>query len=919
MFKKKRLLKVLLFILFMFLFVFIRPRAIKADWICGYWNPFLEYETWFRASSYCANLSSLICVESGGSCEYEACYSQEGTCYQSFYYGDPPIPFGTMACYPRPEILPYCKMTGTPCGSCTPSCTPGPCSGCTPTCPVGQSTEVSGELCKHDKSSCTGTNGCNSCILEGGYCYDPETNITPPTPASITITVDGVPYPLSTNPNSPTKIKLPSTNPTVTLTTPWSFTPPTARELGYAFSADNYGVGDEWNGGAECTGVAGEDFCIEDTTNTQDFDPATKTVLEVLKENAEGEISAQYYTLNVCDFDKEYSEKRTGYYIVDRIPDPEDGDNDPPTKSSTLPEFMTDITTEGCSSSTYTGKEINNPLHVNIIANDPDSNDEIEAGIIWFSKDESVPNLVDITSNDTLSNTNDFGIMIRKNGTWSNPLIYITNETNEWKLLTEADKLSLTDTSVVQGIDVVFDFKIVFEETPNNPFGMYNLYVGAIDTYMINDNVVDQSRLTDVTNWGIDLSDPSVGDITQSIQDIQNILISWNVTDLESDVEDIVINGYRSGGVATSLIELFSPPPPYNTSEGSFMPLPVPPDDQIGILSDLSSAWHFTNNTMSRTETDKLNVGDNEGGNINIYVTAYDQGCNTSGTYENIDLNPWVTSYGGTIYSNGGILNPARDVSEVEDLIGVFENITRDNLDTGTETISSRASTISSLVKNLGVTAPNVYDANDRKSYWYDHFVEKLHEEKSENAVRISSLSDITDPEHACSSSSICYMETDEELNFPTGFICSKKLLFISSADINLQPDIQNSNSQTGCIFFTKGDIHIGAGGYKSAATSNVQYDYIEGYLIAQGQITFDLVDLGTDLRDGIEIRGGMVAFGENVSGSSAINIQRNLKLFSQTNPTVVLTYDSRYPNISSQFFGTEAPIYKQEVGFKTF
>jgi hypothetical protein len=79
-------------------------------------------------------------------------------------------------------------------------------------------------------------------------------------------------------------------------------------------------VDSQWAGGTECQGVDGEDFCTEGASNTQTFDPYTKTAAEVLLENAEGEISAYYYTENDCDSDKEYSSAITGYYTVMPIP-----------------------------------------------------------------------------------------------------------------------------------------------------------------------------------------------------------------------------------------------------------------------------------------------------------------------------------------------------------------------------------------------------------------------------------------------------------------------------------------------------------------------------------------------------------------------------------------------------------------------
>ena len=90
--------------------------------------------------------------------------------------------------------------------------------------------------------------------------------------------------------------------------------------------------------------------------------------------------------------------------------------------------------------------------------------------------------------------------------------------------------------------------------------------------------------------------------------------------------------------------------------------------------------------------------------------------------------------------------------------------------------------------------------------------------------------------------------------------------------------------------------------------------------MIAENQINFPLVDISRSLRDGIEIFGGSVALGSTpVTGESAISIKRDLRLFSQINPAVVLTYDNKYSSIATIFFGAEAPLFRQEVGFKSF
>ena len=90
------------------------------------------------------------------------------------------------------------------------------CNGtCTLRCPAGQSTDISGELCKQNKISCTYKNDCdNTCTRTGSeYCYLPETNLSdfpPLQPTSVSLLIDGVKYTLSTDPSNPTNIDISS-------------------------------------------------------------------------------------------------------------------------------------------------------------------------------------------------------------------------------------------------------------------------------------------------------------------------------------------------------------------------------------------------------------------------------------------------------------------------------------------------------------------------------------------------------------------------------------------------------------------------------------------------------------------------------------------------------------------------------------
>jgi len=835
-------------------------------------------------------------------------------------------------------------------GSCS-CCTPGPCSGCTPSCPTGQSTTVSGPLCQTVTSSCSGSNGCKGCTLKGDLCYEPETNTSfiqsngsTSGPASVSIIVDGKPYELSTNSAEPTHIKLPASSSTNVQVSVPTFIAPlgtlapdgslvTSRSVGYQFMADNYGNDNEWGTDwVSCSGTDGEDFCtiVPNASNIQAFVPASKTVNQVLKEGATGKISGIYTTTDKCTDTYKYSPAIEGYYVVDYIPDPPEPCTPGSVDCPWLTEIATNTTSKGCSSLTYSGNEANNELHIVADITDTNSLNEIQAFTLWFSKDTNVPAIGTISASYTGSVNSDVGIMVKKNGSdWNNPNIYATNSTLTWGQITlnsgvayinvaGTNIIEISEISVAQDTDVTFDYKIKFLNNDSNLSGMYNVYGGGIDTFMINGNLLDQSYFVKFFDWGVDLVNPTVGEITQEIIDPKNTYMTWNNADLTSGIGRTVINAYRLGGVSTDPegVKLFLPTA-YETLKGAITldpNIPIPSDQEIGLYND-TNAWKFDNNTG---EKDKINVGNNESGKIALYITAYDIACNTNGTMDEVDLNPWFATRGATVYSTGNISTSAKPVAGLEYLDEVFNPRTEMNstlIDLGTELLSTRNAAISTLMhSNSGATmATNIEDSNNTKAVWYTKLLNKLDKFKAGLTV----LDSVRD---SCTTTG-CYMYSPNDITIPQGYTCSNPTLFISEKDIHLNPNILSNNAMlSGCIFLAKNNIYVDAGTFKSSTGTKVKYDYIEGYLIADNQVIFPIADETQSLRDGVEIFGGMVALGTNAgSGESAVSIRRNLRLYSQINPTVVLTYDNKYSAISTMFFGTEYNLYKQEVGFKTF
>ena len=829
-------------------------------------------------------------------------------------------------------------------GSCS-CCTPGNCGGCTPSCPTGQSTTVSGPLCQSGVSSCSGSNGCSSCTLTGGSCYLLETNTTfiqsngsTSGPSSVSMIVDGKTYELSTDSENPTHIKFPASGSSnVQISSPTFTAPLTSRGANYYYQANNYGNINEWETWTTCSGVAGEDFCtvMPNANNIQTFIPTSKTVNQTLKEGATGEISAMYATTDKCDNTYKYSLPTKGYYVVDYIPDPPDPCTPGDPACTILPDVVSDLTSRGCSSLTYTGTEVNNGLHVSATVTDIDNINEIQAFTLWFSKDNTIPSASTISASYTGSITDDVGIMIKKNGSdWTNPNIYTTNSDLTWGLISLTDGVGyinvaatniivISNISVSESSEIIFDYELTFLDNDSNLSGMYNVYGGSLDTHMINGNILDQSYYYELFDWGIDLVDPTVEEITQQIRDPQNTYMTWSNADTISGIGRTVVNAYRLGGVSTDPegIKLYLPTA-YTTLKGAIILDPnaeIPSDQEIGLYNDPNS-WIFNTNTG---ETDLVNVGNNESGQIALYITAYDVACNTNGNGTNIDLNPWFATRGATVYSQGNISSTSKDVAGLPYLDEVFNPKTGMNsnlIDLGTELLSTRNSTISNLLhSNSGATiATQKNDSNNIKDVWFNKLVKKFNQYKAQlTQFTITALDNAVSD--SCTGSK-CYMYSTENISIPIGYTCDRPTLFVSEKDIHISPDVLSDTSLlSGCVFLAKNNIYIDAGSLKSTSTK-VMYDYIEGYMIADNQVIFSVADESQSLRDGVEIFGGVIALGTNpTSGNTGISIQRNLRLYSQINPTVVITYDNKYSSISTIFFGTEYNLYKQEVGFKTF
>jgi len=813
--------------------------------------------------------------------------------------------------------------------------------------------------------------------LTGYYCM--ERNVKPPTtPTGMNMTIDGQVYSLSTSAVEPKVVKYPTTNATKTNTKlnvlPTRTTPDTASSSGYRVEANNYGLG-EW---MDFSCSRGEDFCNEGTSNEYNFSPNTQALLNVLREGAEGEIAGKYYDVNECDTTKVYSNPEEFYYRVNNNPDfgcPNIINNEVDRTS-----------TRDCVSTTHTGTEVNNPLKFEIIGSDLDDVDEIKGAIVWLSKNGtagSIPDFPSISGTYIRSDPNQIAVMVmQRDGSWDNsPLLYAPDSTNgyNWGNITSHGEIRTTAgvmarvteaSGTPNGNNVVFNIQIEFtipelgQSSDTYPEGNYEISGLVFDKYMLlaGGTVVDQFYMsTDCRagGWNIDLRAPTFesGFPTSKTIFSRDLSLLWNFNGTGSYATDVVINGYSYS--STKEIILTSP-------EGySNIILGIPPDnDQIGIMND-TNAWKIINSVASETyDSDaSINIGTNDEGTIILYVTGFDQACNyvISDDPPTINLNPWLTSKGGFVYSGGDVGAQAKDYTAYSTFINsVLRKVKAIELDIGTEVVTSRSGTINGFIRPelSAVRASNVYNSNSQMSSWYEYLSARLDEQKialGESNFRLFGFpSEITSnrisdycviPFLPQAEREYCYMKIQGDLNvvpayqvFPDGerrneLICDKKTLIMASGDIHIEPDIINGGDGNinGCIFVAGGSITVGAGDWvtQNATTlEETKYDYLDAYLVADDIIDIQLVDLkepgdaGSVIytRDGLEIYGGLVAFGQDIpTGTSAVQANRSFGLWNAYIPTTTITWDPRYAKLAEAFFGSTATMYKREVGFKPY
>jgi len=871
-------------------------------------------------------------------CNTAACY-QIGTCQTncslaSCNAGETTTPTPT----PRPaECTPRsfsCKNTTTcgvdnNCADSTRTCYPiGTCQNCTPSAPSGYHVPAPEETTNESLGAeCKTSNTCNKTYLcSQGNCgtvtsdfFRNERNTDPSSPTNPLMTIDGINFNLSTDSSVVTRIKKPlptsAENTVFFSVTGITVNPSVAFGPYYDFSAENKGVNNVWLDSTpfDCNGTAGEDFCFwKDSNTTKEFHGTFvghKTPTQILLEGAEGTVAFRSVSTDRCTSTSRYSPWTFPSYKVDYLP------------------VVTDVlisgtpsNNRGCSPTvSFTGQVINKDLTITVKGTDADGVNDINGAVIWLVKEgtsiaNDINKLTYFNAPTPRTDGNKIGIFVRKSDSNSYVANIVSGNLSNWG--NGPTVTSISDQEIITSITrnhysgtgsdlgkYVFEITLTFSSSNNESSlisGQYNVYVALTDSLSYS-NYIDQQNVVDSgKDWYFDFVNPTIGAINTNIEDAQQRLVDVTFTssDNQGVIKDTVLNIYVSSSPKEVL--LINPIPTNGSLSQEPSSSPISP--QPGLISPLLSGWYFD----SQQQSFRINIQNNSSGNLTFYPTVYDRACNFVTSQSNaIDLNKWIVTKGGILFSSGNIGFSPKDISDDwnigTEMIGIGSNLHPVKLDNG--------------VERNPVSITNIIDRNNQnKTAFYNLLVERanLYKKKFNYPVYTEDMN-LCLTQCASTIKKICVCQPTSDFTFSTDTTFNGKILILTTKNINIQANLTPYSPDSALIILTSGKVNIGK--EKSGVTS-FGTDTINAFIISLGGIDI-LSEIGTDpgiQQDQVVVNGGLIGLSE---AGNAINILRNLGLMNISQPTLIVNYEPRYAKISELFFGTDTRVYKQDVGFK--
>jgi hypothetical protein len=346
------------------------------------------------------------------------------------------------------------------------------------------------------------------------------------------------------------------------------------------------------------------------------------------------------------------------------------------------------------------------------------------------------------------------------------------------------------------------------------------------------------------------------------------------------------------------------------------------PTDQ-NLLGNLNSGYLAKSvgiNTNSDSEFVRVNTQSNREGSLVVYATAFDRACNFGSSYESYDLEDWLITYGGLVYSENGIDFTVKNVddSTMWDSYPFLRKITPQRADLTSELFAGNASVSSTILNKLvRTTELSSYAVNPFRGYKPVNFYIDLKSTFERRESGITGVQRIPNtPSLVASLSDYGTGEVnvlDRIGNLTVGnnnvFNCDGRGIFFVSGDLTIQNGITNSNiNRDACIFVVGGNLII-KNGLNTSSPTSIGYDEINGYFLVDGNVTIN----ADPSYDGLYINGG-------IQSKGGIIMNRYLGINNRnTYPAIVVDHHSKYGFFSSTLLGNPIDMAKTEVGFKPY
>ncbi len=632
--------------------------------------------------------------------------------------------------------------------------------------------------------------------------------------------------------------------------------------------------------------------------------------------------------------------------------------SDPTASIQVFPDGV--ASTLGCVSNTYSSTYVNNRVNMVGTYTDADGGTDIEAIYVWFKTDITTPNTpkyIDLNNDSGQTGrtytSNSFGFMMHKEG--GNWVAYVPSlvggGSDKWVRASMSgsnfDILGPSGSALIRienpvtnisGNNVTLNFYAHFGPSAASD-GLYNIFVMANDVFGFTpyDNYgpgvtkmgdyfdEEEIRYHQVwsdssRDWGLDKISPTISYLNTEVTAPTKIKFSWEAGDLRN-IYGIVGNLYRSDGVVNfeSVRDVTLTSLGTKTVNTPYLPEELG-ENVVGHLNNEFFVRAMTPGSVNLTGEVEMNVGSNREGSIIYYVTAFDIACNPGALYSTYDLEDWIITYGGLLYSSTGIEFYVKNVDDPNlwNPVLLLNKISPLFADISSELYGNALSFPSPLEKSVQNKSFSVSPFVAYKSFDFYNDLRRSYERRElglpSSVSRLNpSISTLTGYLSGYGSGSVKVLNRVGDLTIgdTNAFYCDQKGLFFVSGDLIVNHEILNSDRNSdACIFVVDGDMIINPGpDSTNGAIGTLGYDELNGYFLVNGSVTIN----EDPFYNGLYINGGIQSLG-------GIDMNRYLGLDHRSlYPLFFVENSSKYGYTSSELIGDQIDIVKVEPGYKPY